>query len=140
MDYWGGQRVCWAPLSNYWGGLAPPPGPPSSYAYDKIDHIVRYDQTCLQLGFLISSQYSNRVVHYLRVNGPFELVYDIGGGRVVRWCWINFQCRVCPTYLDKSRARAYCSRSRCGWGLFGHFFSRLSFHFSFSLSLGDGPI
>ena len=29
MDYWGGQRVCWPPLSNYWGGLAPPPpGPP----------------------------------------------------------------------------------------------------------------
>ena len=23
----GGQRVCWPPLSNYWGGLAPP-GPP----------------------------------------------------------------------------------------------------------------
>ena len=29
----GGQRVCWPPLSNYWGGLAPP-WPPSSYAYD----------------------------------------------------------------------------------------------------------
>ena len=27
-----------------------------------------------------------------------------------------------------------------GGGLFGHFFSRLSFLFSFSLSLGDGPI
>ena len=25
-------------------------------------------------------------------------------------------------------------------GLFGHFFSRLSFLFSFSFSLGDGPI
>ena len=24
----GGQRVCWPPLSNYWGGLAPPPPPP----------------------------------------------------------------------------------------------------------------
>ena len=45
-----------------------------------------------------------------------------------------------PTSLDDSRARAYCSCSRCGWGLFGHFFSRLSFLFSFSLSLGDGPI
>ena len=20
MDYWRGQRVCWPPLSNYWGG------------------------------------------------------------------------------------------------------------------------
>ena len=26
-----------------------------------------------------------------------------------------------PTILDKSRARAYCTCSRCGWGLFGHF-------------------
>ena len=30
--------------------------------------------------------------------------------------------------------------SRCGWGLFGHFYSRLSFLSSYSLSLGDGPI
>ena len=45
-----------------------------------------------------------------------------------------------PTSLDKSRARAYCSCSRCGWGLFGHFYSRLSFLCSFSLSLGDDPI
>ena len=45
-----------------------------------------------------------------------------------------------PAYLDWSRARAYCACSRCGRGLFGHFFFRLSFLFSFSLSLGDGPI
>ena len=30
--------------------------------------------------------------------------------------------------------------SRCGWGLFGHFYSPLSFLSSFSLSLGDVPI
>ena len=29
--------------------------------------------------------------------------------------------------LDDSRARAYCACSRCGWGLFGHFYSALSF-------------
>ena len=45
-----------------------------------------------------------------------------------------------PTNLDYSRARAYCACSRCGWGLFGHYFSHLSLLFSFSLSLGDGPI
>ena len=39
-----------------------------------------------------------------------------------------------PAYLDLSRARAYYACSRCGWGLFGHFFSHLSFLFSFSLS------
>ena len=42
----------------------------------------------------------------------------------------------CPTYFDLSRATAYCAYSRCG--LFGHFYARLSFVFSFSLSLGDG--
>ena len=42
-----------------------------------------------------------------------------------------------PTNFDCSRAMAYCTCSGCGWGLFGHFFSRLSFLFSFSVSLGD---
>ena len=45
-----------------------------------------------------------------------------------------------PSDLADSRARAYCACSRCGWGLFGHFNSHLSFLSSFSLSLGDGPI
>ena len=45
-----------------------------------------------------------------------------------------------PTNLDYSKARAYCACSRCGWGMFGHFFSHLSLLFSISLSLGDGPI
>ena len=45
-----------------------------------------------------------------------------------------------PTYLEESRARAYYACSRCGRGLFGCFFSRLSFLFYFSFSLGDGPI
>ena len=45
-----------------------------------------------------------------------------------------------PANFDYCRARAYCACSRCGWGLFGHFYSGLSFLCSFSLSLGDGPI
>ena len=45
-----------------------------------------------------------------------------------------------PTNLDYRRARVYCTCSRCGWGLFGHFYSHLSFLSSFSLSLGDGSI
>ena len=44
-----------------------------------------------------------------------------------------------PANLDYSRARAYCACSRCGWGLFGHFSSHLSFFF-LPLSLGDGLI
>ena len=38
-----------------------------------------------------------------------------------------------PTNLDKSRARACCACSRCGWGLVGHFFSRLSSLFFLTL-------
>ena len=45
-----------------------------------------------------------------------------------------------PTNLGSNRARGYCAWIGCGWGLFGHFLSRLSFLFSFSLLLGDGPL
>ena len=61
------------------------------------------------------------------------------GGQVVQWCWVNFQCRG-VLLIWMSRARAYCACSGCGWGLFGHFYSRLPFLFSFSFSLGDGLI
>ena len=47
---------------------------------------------------------------------------------------------MCPSNLADSRARAYCACSGCGWGLFRHFYSHLSFLSSFSLFLGDGPI
>ena len=42
-------------------------------------------------------------------------------------------------HLDDSRVRAYCACSRCGSGLFGHFFSHLSFLFFsfFFFSLGE---
>ena len=44
-----------------------------------------------------------------------------------------------PTNLDNSRARAFCACNRYRWGLFGHFFSRLSYLISFS-SLEDSCI
>ena len=46
-----------------------------------------------------------------------------------------------PTSFDFNRANAYCTYSRCGWGCLDKF--TLVYHlslFSFSLSLGDGPI
>ena len=61
-----------------------------------------------------------------------EKISKSGGARIPD-AWASYN-------LDYSRARAYCAYSRCGWGLFGQFFSGLSFLFSFSLSLGDGPI
>ena len=45
-----------------------------------------------------------------------------------------------PSNLADRWARAYGACSGCGLGLFGHFYSHLSFLSFFSLSLGDGPI
>ena len=43
------------------------------------------------------------------------------------------------TNLHKSKARAYCTCSKCRWGLFGHFFSHLSSLSSFYPSHGRQP-
>ena len=64
----------------------------------------------LELALMNESEYN---VLYINISLDYRAV---GGGRVVRWCWVNFQYN-----LDYSRARAYCTCSRCGWGLFGHF-------------------
>ena len=62
------------------------------------------------------------------------------GGRVVRWCWVNFQCRgVLLIWIIEGQGPIALAVG-AGGGWFGHFFSRLSFLSSFSLSLGDGPI
>ena len=53
-----------------------------------------------------------------------------GGAKVL--CKLSVPGR--PTNLAYSRAKAYCPCKRYGWGMFGHFFSRLSFLFSFSPS------
>ena len=73
----------------------------------------------------------------------------LGGGQVVRWCWVNFQCRGVlliwiivgqgPTALEVG-AGGGGGGGGGGKALFEHFFSCLSFLFSFSLSLGDSPI
>ena len=83
-----------------------------------------------------------------------------GGGRVVRWSCVNFQCRGvlqfgggsgCARVLGKlpvpgrptiwiTVGQGPTALAGGGWGLFGHFYSQLSFLSSFSLSLGDGPI
>ena len=65
---------------------------------------------------------------------------EIRGGRVVRRCWVNFQCRgVLLTWNTVGQGPIVLAVG-AGGGCFGHFFSPLSLLFSFSLSLGDGPI
>ena len=65
---------------------------------------------------------------------------SLWGGRVVRWCWVNFQCR--GVLLIRIRVGQGPTALAVGAGgvCVVHFFSHLSFLFSFSLSLGDGPI
>ena len=62
------------------------------------------------------------------------------GGRVERRCWVNCQCRgVLLVWIIVGQGPIALAIG-AGGGLFGHFFSHLPFLFSFSLSLGDGPI
>ena len=73
-----------------------------------------------------------------------EVLYQLGSyggnGRVERRCWVNFQCRgVLLVWMIVGQGPIALAVG-AGGGLFGHFFSHLSFLFSFSLSLGDGPI
>ena len=63
-----------------------------------------------------------------------------GGGSSVEMVLGRLPVPERPTNLNNKRTRAYCTCSRCGWGLFGYFSLSLSFLFSFSRSLGDGPI
>ena len=64
---------------------------------------------------------------------------NFGGGRVVRRCWVNFQCRgVLLVWIRVGQGPTALAVG--SGGVVWTFFSRLSFLFSFSLSLGDGPI
>ena len=57
---------------------------------------------------------------------------------MVRWCWVNFQCRGVLLIIVGQGPTVLAVVA--GAGCLDIFFSRLSFLFSFSLSLGDGPI
>ena len=59
---------------------------------------------------------------------------------MVRWCWVNFQCRgVLPIWIRVGQGLT-APAVGAGGGSTGQFYYRLSFLFSFSLCLGDGPI
>ena len=53
-----------------------------------------------------------------------------------RRCWVNFQCRGVLLVGMIVGQWPIALAVGAGGGLFGHFFSRLSFLFSFSLSFG----
>ena len=59
---------------------------------------------------------------------------------MVRWCWVNFQCQGVLLILIIVGQGLTALAVGAGEGSLDIFFSRLSFLFSFILSLGDGPI
>ena len=64
-----------------------------------------------------------------------------GSGRVVRWCWINFQCRgVLLIWIKVGQGLAAVAEDAVGvvWTFF--LSSTVSVSSFFSLSVGDGPI
>ena len=65
---------------------------------------------------------------------------SVGGGWVVRRCWVNFLCRgVLPVWIIVGQGPIVLAIG-AGGGCLDIFFSRLTLLFSFSLSLGEGPI
>ena len=71
----------------------------------------------------------------------------LGGGRVVRWYWVNFQCRGVLQFIRITIEQRPTALTVGAGGVVWTFlrgcldiFTHLSFLSSFSLSLGDGPI
>ena len=62
-----------------------------------------------------------------------------GDGRVVRWSWVNFQCRGVLLVWIRVGQGATALAVGAG-GVVWTFYSHLPFLSSFSLSLGDDPI
>ena len=82
------------------------------------------------------SIFSRPLLNFIKIQ--LKLAFDsIRGGRVVQRCWVNFQCRGVLLIWIIVGQGPIALANRCGWGLFGHFFSHLSLLFSFSLSLWE---
>ena len=66
-----------------------------------------------------------------------QAMNNLVGGRVVRWCWVNFQCwGVLPFRLQFRGQRPTALAAGAGWGCLDIF----TLIYPFSLSLVDGPI
>ena len=74
------------------------------------------------------------------LNSSLSIPSYFGSGRVVQRCWVNFQCRGVLLIWIRIGQGPTALAEGLGVGCLDIFFSRLSFFFSFSLSLGDGSI
>ena len=76
----------------------------------------------------------------VQLNCSINLPFAIGGGWVERRCWVNFQCWGVLLVRMIVGQGPIALAVGAGGGCLDIFFSHLSFLFSFSISLGDGPI
>ena len=67
------------------------------------------------------------------------IIVEQGGGRVVRWCWVNFQCRGVLLIWIIVRQRPTALAVGADGGCLDIFSLIYPFP-SLSFSLGDGPI
>ena len=89
--------------------------------------------------FLCSVEHSQVYAYPLRLAQRLK-TYFPGGGRVVRWCWVNFQCQgVLLIWIIVGQGPTALAVG-AGGGCLDIFSLAYHFSFSFSLSLGDGPI
>ena len=110
---------------------------------------------CLSMPLIYDVYYDNTHIHakwlaearggkYLYKSFPDFIMFTdkiwlfppiISGGRVVRWCWVNFQCQGVLLIWIKVGQGPTALAVGAGGGCLAIFFSRLSFLFSFSPSL-----
>ena len=76
----------------------------------------------------------------VRLTDRPDMTLDIYRRRKTTMQQQQIQCRGVLLVWTSCKTRAYRACSRCGRGLFGHIFYRLSYLSSFSLSLGDRSI
>ena len=122
------KKINYTPALKKWVG-----GRGGVIWFTSVRHSVRPSVTLFRQRFLLARPCKG-VVGWC--DGPWETRGWSGGAMVLGELPVPGR----PTSYGKSRSRAYCACSRCGWGLFGHFYSHLSFLLSFSLSLGDDLI
>ena len=108
-------------------GKLPVPGRPTNWMIVGQGPIAQVGAGGAVWTFLLSSIFS---LLFLPLYGRR---LDIGGGRVVRWCWANFQCRdVLLIWMRVGQVPSVLSVGT-GWGRLD-IFSLVS-HFSFFLPL-----
>ena len=92
------------------------------------------------MALLLLSSFISPISPCLWETPDIDLNTVSGEGRVVRWCWVNFQCRGVLPFWNRVEQGPTALAVGAGGGCLDIFSLVYHFFFSLSLSLGDGPI